>query len=91
MLLSPRCEHSRLRFLRLYGSAKICYGLFHALSVLLDESKALSQFTDFSLLLGLFVVARLGMVQGLPRLVVQAWLLKRVKALKEVGVVIIHS
>ena len=87
MLLGPRSEHRRLRFLRLDGCAQIGYGLFHALSVLLDESKALSQVTDFSLLL---VVARLGMVQGLPRLVVQAWLLKRVKALKKVGVVIIH-
>ena len=88
MLLGPRSEHCRLRFLRLDGSAQIGYGLLYAFSVLLDESKALSQVTDFSLLL---VVARLGMVQGLPRLVVQAWLLKRVKALKEVWVVIIHS
>lgn len=73
------------------GSAQISCGLFHALSVLFDESKALPQVTDFSFLLGLLVVALIGKIQSLPGLVVQAWLLKRVKAFKEVGVVIIRS
>ena len=73
------------------GCAQIGYRLFHTLPVLFDESKALPQVTDFSFLLGLLVVARLGKIQSLPGLVVQAWLLKRVKAFKEVEVVIIRS
>ena len=59
--------------------------------MLFDKSKALSQVTDFSFLLGLLVVGRLSMIQSLPRFVVQVLLLKRVKALKDVGVVITHS